>query len=111
MARLAEDKDNKKAREGFLESARTLELLDQKELETLAETMFKGTWKQHLSSVALIRCQHREKELKQTFRKTSNPTGQIQWMEATEQPTLSWVVSLIDSFDQTIGVNHRRKIF
>ncbi|TRY73606.1 hypothetical protein TCAL_08183 [Tigriopus californicus] len=40
-ARLAEDKDNKKAREGFLESARILELLDQKELETLAETMFK----------------------------------------------------------------------
>ena len=41
-ARLVEDKDNKKAKEGFLEAARTLELMDISEVEGLAETMFKG---------------------------------------------------------------------
>ena len=42
VARLGEDKDNKKHRDGFVESSRTLELVDGKEMEGLAETMFKG---------------------------------------------------------------------
>ena len=42
MARLNEEKENKKHRDGFTESSRTLELVDVKEMEGLAETMFKG---------------------------------------------------------------------
>lgn len=38
---LTDDKDNKKARELFIESSRTLEIIDVTELETLGETMFK----------------------------------------------------------------------
>jgi hypothetical protein len=38
---LEKEPDNKKAREGFIEAARTLELTDIKELHGLAETMFK----------------------------------------------------------------------
>ncbi len=40
--KLGEDKDNKKAREGFIEACRVIELMDFKEVEGLAETMFKG---------------------------------------------------------------------
>ena len=43
-----DDKENKKARDGFLESARVIELLDVKEMEGLAETMFKGERKHNL---------------------------------------------------------------
>jgi len=35
------DKENKKARELFIESSRTLEIIDVNELESLGETMFK----------------------------------------------------------------------
>lgn len=38
---LDENADNKKAKEGFVESSRMMELIDLKELEGLAETMFK----------------------------------------------------------------------
>jgi len=41
ISALTEDKDNKKARELFVESSRTLEIIDISELETLGETMFK----------------------------------------------------------------------
>ena len=45
---LEKEPDNKKAREGFIEAARTLELTDIKELHGLAETMFK-VWKSYSS--------------------------------------------------------------
>eukprot|EP00096_Caligus_rogercresseyi_P000913 TRINITY_DN1147_c0_g1_i2.p1 TRINITY_DN1147_c0_g1~~TRINITY_DN1147_c0_g1_i2.p1 ORF type:complete len:112 (+),score=46.60 TRINITY_DN1147_c0_g1_i2:79-414(+) len=38
---LSKDSDNKKAKEHFVEAARTLELIDTNEMTTLAETMFK----------------------------------------------------------------------
>jgi hypothetical protein len=41
VGHLEKEHDNKKAREGFIEAARTLELTDIKELHGLAETMFK----------------------------------------------------------------------
>ena len=41
MGVLDKEPDNKKGRDGFVESARTLELLDIAELRGLAETMFK----------------------------------------------------------------------
>ena len=40
---LNENKDNKKARDGFIEATRALELMNFDEVEGLAETMFKGT--------------------------------------------------------------------
>lgn len=41
VAKLNEDKENKKAKEHFVEAARTLELISFDEVEALAETMFK----------------------------------------------------------------------
>ncbi len=41
-AHLTENKDSKKSKDGFLEAAKTLELINLEELEGLAETMFKG---------------------------------------------------------------------
>ncbi len=41
VALLEKESGNKKAREGFIEAVRTLELTDIKELHGLAETMFK----------------------------------------------------------------------
>jgi len=41
IQKLGEDKDNKKARELFIEASRTLEIIDVTEMETLGETMFK----------------------------------------------------------------------
>lgn len=40
---LAKDKSNKKAREGYIEASRSLEMIDPKDLTSLAETMFKGS--------------------------------------------------------------------
>ncbi len=52
--KLGEDKDNKKAREGFIEACRVIELMDFKEVEGLAETMFKGEeTKEKTNTVAL----------------------------------------------------------
>ena len=42
---LNENKDNKKARDGFIEATRALELMNFDEVEGLAETMFKGAVK------------------------------------------------------------------
>ena len=41
-SKLAEDSSNKKARDGYIEASRTLELVDPADLTNLAETMFKG---------------------------------------------------------------------
>ena len=41
IAALTKDKDDKKARELFVEASRTLEIMSMDELETLADTMFK----------------------------------------------------------------------
>ena len=40
--RLGEDKTCKKAKDGYIEASRALELIDTKDLVSLAETMFKG---------------------------------------------------------------------
>jgi hypothetical protein len=42
-ARLAEDKSCKKAKDGYIESSRVIEMIDIKDLTSLAETMFKGS--------------------------------------------------------------------
>jgi len=41
IATLTTDKDDKKAREHFVEASRTLEIMNMGEIDTLAETMFK----------------------------------------------------------------------
>jgi hypothetical protein len=65
VALLDKDTGNKKAREGFIEAVRTLELTDIKELHGLAETMFKvtmGQFHQHFTqSFCVCRSQKRKK--------------------------------------------------
>jgi len=54
VAKLTEDKDNKKAKEGFIEAARVIELMVFTEVEGLAETMFKGDLKWDYRQISSI---------------------------------------------------------